>query len=178
MVGVVGSSPIAPTKFGTQIKHLAATPGAFFLAVRTSKTSAQPGPKAEWIGVADRISMAARPVPRLNLRGGVPRRQSAPLRPSESVTVDQGRKRAIARGGPYGGGQHRQSKFQATARAGLDGLRSHQIPLLKSAGADLARLPARASSPSRRRRERKPSVFARSPAGRMPWSPRRSRAFS
>ena len=28
MVGVVGSSPIAPTKFGRKNKHLAATPGA------------------------------------------------------------------------------------------------------------------------------------------------------
>jgi hypothetical protein len=34
MVGVVGSSPIAPTKFGRRNKHLAETPGAFFLAVR------------------------------------------------------------------------------------------------------------------------------------------------
>ena len=31
MVGVVGSSPIAPTKFGREIRHLAATLGAFFL---------------------------------------------------------------------------------------------------------------------------------------------------
>ena len=30
MVGVVGSSPIAPTKFGNLIKHLAETLGAFF----------------------------------------------------------------------------------------------------------------------------------------------------
>ena len=34
MVGVVGSSPIAPTKFGRENKHLAETPSAFFLAVR------------------------------------------------------------------------------------------------------------------------------------------------
>ena len=34
MVGVVGSSPIAPTKFGRRIKHLAVTLGAFFLPVR------------------------------------------------------------------------------------------------------------------------------------------------
>ena len=33
MVGVVGSSPIAPTKFGRKIKHLAETSGAFFLPV-------------------------------------------------------------------------------------------------------------------------------------------------
>ena len=33
MVGVVGSSPIAPTKFGREIKHLAETLGAFFLVV-------------------------------------------------------------------------------------------------------------------------------------------------
>ena len=33
MVGVVGSSPIAPTKFGRRIKHLAATPGAFSFPV-------------------------------------------------------------------------------------------------------------------------------------------------
>jgi hypothetical protein len=33
MVGVVGSSPIAPTKFGRENKHLAETPSAFFLAV-------------------------------------------------------------------------------------------------------------------------------------------------
>ena len=31
MVGVDGSSPFAPTKHGRKIKHLAATPGAFFL---------------------------------------------------------------------------------------------------------------------------------------------------
>ncbi len=31
MVGVVGSSPIAPTKFGRRIKHLAETLGAFFI---------------------------------------------------------------------------------------------------------------------------------------------------
>ena len=31
MVGVVGSSPIAPTKFGRRIKHLAETLSAFFL---------------------------------------------------------------------------------------------------------------------------------------------------
>ena len=36
MVGVVGSSPFAPTKFGREIKHLAETPGAFFLPVRKS----------------------------------------------------------------------------------------------------------------------------------------------
>ena len=34
MVGVDGSSPFAPTKFGRGIKHLAETLGAFFLAVR------------------------------------------------------------------------------------------------------------------------------------------------
>jgi len=34
MVGVVGSSPIAPTKCGSGIKHLATAPGAFFLSVR------------------------------------------------------------------------------------------------------------------------------------------------
>ncbi len=34
MVGVVGSSPIAPTKIGREIKHLAETLGAFFLVVR------------------------------------------------------------------------------------------------------------------------------------------------
>ena len=33
MVGVDGSSPFAPTKFGRDIKHLAETLGAFFLAV-------------------------------------------------------------------------------------------------------------------------------------------------
>ena len=33
MVGVVGSSPIAPTKFGRENKHLAETPSAFFLPV-------------------------------------------------------------------------------------------------------------------------------------------------
>jgi hypothetical protein len=33
MVGVDGSSPFAPTKFGSENKHLAETPGAFFLAV-------------------------------------------------------------------------------------------------------------------------------------------------
>ena len=31
MVGVDGSSPFAPTKFGREIKHLAETLGAFFL---------------------------------------------------------------------------------------------------------------------------------------------------
>ena len=31
MVGVVGSSPIAPTKFGREIKALAETLGPFFL---------------------------------------------------------------------------------------------------------------------------------------------------
>ena len=30
MVGVDGSSPFAPTKFGREIKHLAETLGAFF----------------------------------------------------------------------------------------------------------------------------------------------------
>ena len=34
MVGVVGSSPIAPTKYRNEIKHLAETLGAFFIAVR------------------------------------------------------------------------------------------------------------------------------------------------
>ena len=34
MVGVVGSSPIAPTKFGREIRHLAETPGAFLLVAR------------------------------------------------------------------------------------------------------------------------------------------------
>ena len=34
MVGVVGSSPIAPTKIPNEIKHLAVTSGAFFVAVR------------------------------------------------------------------------------------------------------------------------------------------------
>jgi hypothetical protein len=34
MVGVDGSSPFAPTKYGRKIKHLAETPGAFFLAAR------------------------------------------------------------------------------------------------------------------------------------------------
>ena len=34
MVGVDGSSPFAPTKFGREDKHLAETLGAFFLAVR------------------------------------------------------------------------------------------------------------------------------------------------
>ena len=34
MVGVDGSSPFAPTKFGREIKHLAGTLGAFFLVVR------------------------------------------------------------------------------------------------------------------------------------------------
>jgi hypothetical protein len=33
MVGVVGSSPIAPTKIGREIKRLAATLGAFFVGV-------------------------------------------------------------------------------------------------------------------------------------------------
>ena len=33
MVGVGGSSPLAPTKFGREIKHLAETPSAFFLPV-------------------------------------------------------------------------------------------------------------------------------------------------
>jgi hypothetical protein len=33
MVGVVGSSPIAPTKFGKKNKHLADTLGAFFVNV-------------------------------------------------------------------------------------------------------------------------------------------------
>ena len=33
MVGVDGSSPFAPTKFGRKNKHLAETPGAFFLVV-------------------------------------------------------------------------------------------------------------------------------------------------
>ena len=33
MVGVDGSSPFAPTKIGREIKHLAETLGAFFLAV-------------------------------------------------------------------------------------------------------------------------------------------------
>ena len=36
MVGVVGSSPIAPTINGIQIKHLAETLGAFFMPVRIS----------------------------------------------------------------------------------------------------------------------------------------------
>ena len=40
MVGVVGSSPIAPTKFGREIKHLAETPSAFFLAVPNGRSSA------------------------------------------------------------------------------------------------------------------------------------------
>ena len=34
MVGVDGSCPFAPTKFGRGNKHLAETPGAFFLVVR------------------------------------------------------------------------------------------------------------------------------------------------
>jgi hypothetical protein len=34
MVGVVGSSPIAPTKIGTEIRHLVETLGAFFLGVQ------------------------------------------------------------------------------------------------------------------------------------------------
>ncbi len=34
MVGVVGSSPIAPTKNGNKNKHLAETPSAFFMSVR------------------------------------------------------------------------------------------------------------------------------------------------
>ncbi len=34
MVGVVGSSPIAPTIFCKKIKHLAETLGAFLLVVR------------------------------------------------------------------------------------------------------------------------------------------------
>ena len=34
MVGVDGSSPFAPTKFGRKIKHLAETLGAFFLPIR------------------------------------------------------------------------------------------------------------------------------------------------
>ena len=33
MVGVDGSSPFAPTKFGRKNKHLTETPGAFFFAV-------------------------------------------------------------------------------------------------------------------------------------------------
>jgi hypothetical protein len=36
MVGVDGSSPFAPTKIGREIKHLAAMPGAFFLAAPKS----------------------------------------------------------------------------------------------------------------------------------------------
>ena len=36
MVGVVGSSPIAPTKFGRRIKGLAVSPSPLFLAVRKS----------------------------------------------------------------------------------------------------------------------------------------------
>ena len=36
MVGVVGSSPIAPTKYGRKIKHLAETLGAFFCWYHTS----------------------------------------------------------------------------------------------------------------------------------------------
>jgi hypothetical protein len=33
MVGVVGSSPIAPTKYRNEIKHLAETLGAFFIGL-------------------------------------------------------------------------------------------------------------------------------------------------
>ena len=40
MVGVVGSSPIAPTKIGSGIKHLAETLGAFFLPVRNRQEHA------------------------------------------------------------------------------------------------------------------------------------------
>ena len=32
MVGVASSNLVAPTKFGRKIKHLAETPGAFFMA--------------------------------------------------------------------------------------------------------------------------------------------------
>src|SRR5687768_5106168 len=40
MVGVVGSSPIAPTKIGREDKHLAETPSAFFLVVPSAPPSA------------------------------------------------------------------------------------------------------------------------------------------
>ena len=46
MVGVVGSSPIAPTKFGRRIKHLAEAPGAFFLPVGQMGSSQQPDRQA------------------------------------------------------------------------------------------------------------------------------------
>ena len=42
MVGVVGSSPIAPTKFGRENKHLAETPSAFFLVVPKKYQKAGP----------------------------------------------------------------------------------------------------------------------------------------
>src|SRR5438874_962109 len=54
MVGVVGSSPIAPTKFGREIKHLAATSGAFFLVV----------PKNTKSRMEDRRSRAIKPAQR------------------------------------------------------------------------------------------------------------------
>jgi hypothetical protein len=48
MVGVVGSSPIAPTKFGKENKHLAETPSAFFLVVlQSTKTDTADEPYVE-----------------------------------------------------------------------------------------------------------------------------------
>jgi HTH-like domain len=70
MVGVVGSSPIAPTKYGSGIKHLAAAPGAFFLSVRKKygKAGCRREPKRHTCGPADR-NCSARPTARPSFAG-------------------------------------------------------------------------------------------------------------
>ena len=53
MVGVDGSSPFAPTKFGREVEHLAETSSAFFLAVPN---------KYQKVGLAMHLQRPAGPI--------------------------------------------------------------------------------------------------------------------
>ena len=93
MVGVVGSSPIAPTKFGTQIKHLAATPGAFFLGGTHIKDQCSAGAQG---------GMDRRGRPNLDGRPASPateparRRPASAVGPTQAVRIGHGRPRSEA----------------------------------------------------------------------------------
>ena len=77
MVGVVGSSPIAPTKIPTENKHLAVTSGAFFMGAGLAAG-------ADLAAVPD-YSLYLNPTRRRRAPIGVPMTSSPLLRKALSI---------------------------------------------------------------------------------------------